>query len=129
MRPLTADFLNNEGEEHTGEPVDLEGKTVAELKSMLREQGLPVSGTKAQLVERLQGNSVDGNLLSLEEEVKGEADLAPTFLASSRMAFVAFATASGVVSHSCLRVIFPESVTTRRTVLPISDRTSASRLP
>ena len=75
MRPLTADFLNNEGEEHTGEPVDLGGKTVAELKSMLREQGLPVSGTKAQLVERLQGNSVDGNLLSLEEEVKGEAEL------------------------------------------------------
>ena len=75
MRPLTADFLNNEDKEHTGEPVDLEGKTVAELKTMLREQGLPVSGTKAQLVERLQGNSVDGNLLSLEEEVKGEAEL------------------------------------------------------
>lgn len=75
MRPLTADFLNNEHKGYPGEPVDLEGKTVAELKTMLREQGLPVSGTKAQLVERLQGNSVDGNLLSLEEEVKGEAEL------------------------------------------------------
>ena len=42
---------------------------------------------------------------------------------------VASATASGVVSHSCLRVILPESVTTRRTVLPMSERTSARRLP
>ena len=37
--------------------MDLDGKTVADLKEMLREQDLPVSGTKAQLVERLQANS------------------------------------------------------------------------
>ena len=42
--PLTADFLNKEGEGYMGEPVDLEGKTVADLKDLLREQNLPVSG-------------------------------------------------------------------------------------
>ena len=32
---------------------DYEGMTVAELKELLREQGLPVSGKKADLIERL----------------------------------------------------------------------------
>ena len=58
-----------------GEPMEFEGKTVAELKDLLREQELPVSGTKAQLIERLEANSVDGNLLSLEEEPKEGAIL------------------------------------------------------
>ena len=58
-----------------------------------------------------------------------EADLAPTFFAFSRMALVASASSLGVVSHSCLRVNLPESVTTRRTVLPISERISVRRLP
>ena len=58
-----------------GEPLDLEGKTVAELKDLLREQDLPVSGTKAQLIERLEGNATDGGTLSLEEEGKDSACL------------------------------------------------------
>jgi hypothetical protein len=58
-----------------------------------------------------------------------DADLAPTFLASSKTAFVCFARSSGVVLHSCKSVSRPESVTTKRTVLPISTRTSVSRFP
>ena len=54
-------------------PMDLDGKTVPELKEMLREQDLPVSGTKAQLVERLQANSATDAVLSIEEEPKEHA--------------------------------------------------------
>ncbi len=54
-------------------PMDLDGKTVADLKEMLREQDLPVSGTKAQLVERLQANSSTDAVLSIEEEPKESA--------------------------------------------------------
>ncbi len=50
--------------------MDLESKTVAELKDMLREKELPVSGTKTQLIERLEGNSAEGPVLSLEDETK-----------------------------------------------------------
>ena len=50
--------------------MDLDGKTVADLKEMLREQELPVSGTKAQLVERLQANSATDAVLSVEDEPK-----------------------------------------------------------
>ena len=42
-----------------GEPMDLQSKTVAELKEMLKEQGLPVSGNKSQLIERLEGQRSD----------------------------------------------------------------------
>ena len=34
---------------------DYEGMTVAQLKALLKEQGLPVSGKKADLIERLSG--------------------------------------------------------------------------
>ena len=34
---------------------DYDGMTVAELKALLKEQGLPVSGKKADLIERLSG--------------------------------------------------------------------------
>ena len=34
--------------------MDYEGKTVAELKELLRAAELPVSGKKAELIERLQ---------------------------------------------------------------------------
>ena len=44
----------------------LEDKTVAELKDMLREHNLPVSGSKAQLIHRLQENSAQDAVLSLE---------------------------------------------------------------
>ena len=33
---------------------DYEGKTVIQLKEMCRKNGLPVSGTKSVLIERLQ---------------------------------------------------------------------------
>jgi hypothetical protein len=56
-----------------GEPLDLEGKTVAELKDLLRKQGLPIGGTKAELVERLLSAPTDTTLLSLEEDTKKEA--------------------------------------------------------
>jgi hypothetical protein len=65
--------LNDEGEGTMGEPVDMEAKTVAELKELLREQGLAVSGTKAQLIERLEANSGEGSVLTLEEEAKVES--------------------------------------------------------
>ena len=55
-----------------GEPMDLEGKTVAELKEILKEQGLAVSGTKAQLIERLEANSGEGDVITLEEVAKDE---------------------------------------------------------
>lgn len=50
--------------------MDLESKTVAQLKDMLREMELPVSGTKTQLIDRLEGNSAEGPVLSLEDETK-----------------------------------------------------------
>ncbi|MGB1485326.1 MAG: M20/M25/M40 family metallo-hydrolase [Poseidonia sp.] len=53
--------------------MEFEGKTVAELKHLLREQDLPVSGTKAQLVERLQANSATDAVLSIEDEPKEHA--------------------------------------------------------
>ena len=53
--------------------MEFEGKTVAELKDLLREQDLPVSGTKAQLVERLQANSATDAVLSIEDETKEHA--------------------------------------------------------
>ena len=38
---------------------DYEGMTVAELKALLKERGLPVSGKKADLIERLSGAQED----------------------------------------------------------------------
>ena len=65
--------MNKEAKGRTGEPLEFEGKTVAELKDLLREQGLPLSGTKAQLVERLQANSATDAVLSIEDEPKEHA--------------------------------------------------------
>jgi hypothetical protein len=53
-----------------GEPMDLESKTVAELKDILRKQELSVSGNKSQLIERLEANNADGTVLSLEDDSK-----------------------------------------------------------
>ena len=47
-------------EEQTGEEaeeVDYDSMTVPQLKDALKEQGLPVSGKKAELLERLKGGS------------------------------------------------------------------------
>ena len=65
--------MNKEAKGRTGEPLEFEGKTVAELKDLLREQDLPVSGTKAQLVQRLQANSATDAVLSIEDEPKEHA--------------------------------------------------------
>ena len=49
-----------ETEEETdevAEEVDYDGMTVPQLKDALKEQGLPVSGKKAELIERLKGGS------------------------------------------------------------------------
>ncbi|MDA7463342.1 M20/M25/M40 family metallo-hydrolase [Candidatus Poseidonia alphae] len=46
--------------------LSFEGLTVNELKEMLREAELPVSGTKAQLIERLQANLPGANTISLD---------------------------------------------------------------
>ena len=51
-----------EGEEETAteegpEDVDYSKMSVSELKEMLKEKGLPVSGKKAELIERLEGDS------------------------------------------------------------------------
>jgi len=63
---------------------DYEGMTVAELKALLKEQGLPVSGKKADLIERLSGakeettepEEVEAPAVeeTQEEEVVEEAD-------------------------------------------------------
>ena len=43
--------------EKTSEETDYSKMSVAELKEVLKEKGLPVSGKKAELIERLQGDS------------------------------------------------------------------------
>lgn len=48
--------------------LSFEGLTVNELKEMLREAELPISGTKAQLIERLQANHPQTNTISLDSE-------------------------------------------------------------
>ena len=43
--------------EEGSEDVDYSKMSVSELKEMLKEKGLPVSGKKAELIERLEGDS------------------------------------------------------------------------
>ena len=47
---------------------DYSAMNVNQLKDALREQGLPVSGTKAQLLARLNENSSDVTAVTLEED-------------------------------------------------------------
>ncbi len=49
------------------------GKTVADLKVLLKERGLPVSGVKATLIERLAGS--DGGALAASPPRRGGAAL------------------------------------------------------
>ena len=54
--------VSKEEEEETAaeeglEDVDYSKMSVSELKEMLKEKGLPVSGKKAELIERLEGDS------------------------------------------------------------------------
>ena len=48
--------------------LNFEGLTVNELKEMLRDAELPVSGTKAQLIERLEGNLPGTQTISMDTE-------------------------------------------------------------
>jgi len=48
---------NDSKKEDVSEETDYSKMSVAELKDMLKEKGLPVSGKKADLIERLQGDS------------------------------------------------------------------------
>jgi len=50
----TATEEDAETEETESEDIDYSSMKVAELKELLKEKGLPVSGTKAELIERLK---------------------------------------------------------------------------
>jgi large subunit ribosomal protein L24 len=59
---LKGDFDDSEDSEteettEVDEKIDYSNMTVPELKSVLKEKGLPISGKKSELIERLQGDS------------------------------------------------------------------------
>lgn len=51
---------------------DYQSMTVVQLKEILKERGLPISGNKSRLIFRLQSMPES---ISMEEEVDGKADL------------------------------------------------------
>ncbi len=51
------DEVSEEETDEAAEEVDYDSMTVPQLKDALKEQGLPVSGKKAELIERLKGGS------------------------------------------------------------------------
>ena len=53
----TEEKTDDSKEEEVSEETDYAKMSVAELKDVLKEKGLPVSGKKADLIERLQGDS------------------------------------------------------------------------
>ena len=54
---VTDEETNDNKKEEVSEETDYSKMSVAELKDVLKEKGLPVSGKKADLIERLQGDS------------------------------------------------------------------------
>ena len=54
---VTEEETNDIKKEEVSEETDYSKMSVAELKDVLKEKGLPVSGKKAELIERLQGDS------------------------------------------------------------------------
>ena len=54
---VTEEKTNDSKKEEVPEETDYSKMSVAELKDVLKEKGLPVSGKKADLIERLQGES------------------------------------------------------------------------
>ena len=46
---------------------EYEGMTVAELKALLKERGLPVSGKKSELIDRLSDNQEEEEIVETEE--------------------------------------------------------------
>ena len=63
-----------EEEETETTDVDYDSMTLPDLKAALKEQGLPVSGKKAELVERLKENSEDETIDPIEEEETSEEE-------------------------------------------------------
>jgi len=53
--PESEEEVTESAEESSAEDVDYGSMTVAALKEILKEKGLPVSGKKAELIERLNG--------------------------------------------------------------------------
>ena len=53
---------------------DYESMTVAQLKELLKEQGLPVSGKKADLIERLAGAAEEDDAPVEETEASSDAE-------------------------------------------------------
>ncbi|MAS49779.1 MAG: hypothetical protein CMA35_02645, partial [Euryarchaeota archaeon] len=54
---------------------EYESMTVAQLKELLKEQGLPVSGKKADLIERLmESSSVEEQVVEASEEEAPEEE-------------------------------------------------------
>ena len=53
---------------------DYESMTVAQLKDLLKEQGLPVSGKKADLIERLAGAAEEEDAPVEETEASSDAE-------------------------------------------------------
>ena len=54
---VTEKVTDGSKKEEVSEETDYSKMSVAELKDVLKEKGLPVSGKKADLIERLQGDS------------------------------------------------------------------------
>ena len=54
---VTEEETDDSKKEEVSEETDYTKMSVAELKDVLKEKGLPVSGKKADLIERLQGDS------------------------------------------------------------------------
>ena len=54
---VTEEETDDSKKEEISEETDYSKMSVAELKDVLKEKGLPVSGKKADLIERLQGDS------------------------------------------------------------------------
>lgn len=52
----------------------LEEKTIVELKELLREQGLPVSGRKAELIARLEAAAKEASGAAVEEDSAGTVE-------------------------------------------------------
>ena len=53
---------------------DYENMTVAQLKELLKEQGLPVSGKKADLIERLAGAAAQDDAPVEETEAVSDVE-------------------------------------------------------
>ena len=51
---------SSDGEKRTGDVASLKKLTVEQLKTLLRQKGLPVSGRKKELVHRLKNGSKKG---------------------------------------------------------------------